>query len=77
MQRRIADEQEWPDLRGPPASFIPSLLPMGSLSPIGGPWQRYAEAPSMVPAPRDRPQANGAPRFGHPEGYAPLHGLYY
>ena len=39
-----------------PNHYVPSLLPLGSLSYIGGPWQSYQKAPSAKAPPLARPQ---------------------
>ena len=46
-----------------------SLLPLGSLSAIGGPVQASPTART------GRPGA-GPPRYGHPPGYVPRSGVY-
>ena len=69
-EQRMTQEQMWPDLRGPPAHLVPPLLPIGSLSLCGGPWQKYATAapPSRKASP---------PRFGFPDGFRPRRGVYH
>ena len=58
---------------GPDRQLVPSLLTLGSLSLIGGPWQRY-DGPSQ--SARDRHATAQPPRFGHPDGYQPQSGVY-
>ena len=78
IERRLAeDDHAWPDLRAPPASFVRTLLPVGTLSAIGGPWQLYATPPSATAPPRDRPPISENPRSGCPDGFEPRLGVYH
>ena len=58
-----------------PDAFVADLLPIGSLSATGGLWTPSGSAPLI--APRNRPRATAPPRFGVPEGYVPLGGVYW
>ena len=77
LEQRIAEEHAWPDLRGPPTQFVKDLLPAGSLSVIGGPWQRYDPSATAVAPPLFRPKLERPPRFGFPKGFESRSGVYY
>ena len=60
-----------------PHAFVADLLPIGSLRPVD-PWAIMgSDDHDIIPPPRSRPRATAPPRFGTPEGYVPLGGVYW
>lgn len=77
LEAREVEEHMWPDVRGPPEHFVTPLLPVGSLSITGGPWQRYEPSGTAAAPPRQRPPLASPARFGWANGFTPRQGLYH
>ena len=56
------------------ASFVPSLIPIGALSPTPL-WEPHQYGKLMHPS-QIAPAPSGPPRFGNPEGFEPQGGVF-